>query len=101
MGKRKPTARTVHKRLWEEAQLSYVTLREFAIYGSLVSPLSIHGKRVGDLLAKIRDDPEIVEDENFLFEATQIIADGERRRERVLKRTAMRMEQEGYEIRGE
>ena len=101
MGKRKPTPRTVQKRLWEEAQLSYVTLREFAIYGLYAGPLLAHGKKLGKALAQIRDDPEIVNDDDFLFHSTQLIAEGERKTEEVLWRTQIRMQKEGYDIRGE
>ena len=102
MGKRKPTPRTVERRLFEETQREYVIYREFCIYGGLYSaPLLSHGKRLGKALAQIRDDPEIVKDEAFLYRATQLIAEGERKTEEVLWRTQVRMRREGYEIRGD
>ena len=103
MGKRKPTARTVERRLFEEAQREYIIYREFCIYGGLLyaGPLLSHGKRLGKALAQIRDDPEIVNDNDFLYRATQLIAEGERKTEEVLWRTQMRMIKEGYEIQGD
>ena len=102
MGKRKPTARTIERRLWEETQREYIIYREFCIYGGLyAAPLLTHGKRLGKALAQIRDDPEIVNDNDFLFHATQLLEEGERKREEALWRTRVRMQKEGYEIRGE
>ena len=99
MGKRKPTPRTIERRLWEETQNEYIIYREFCIYGA--GPLLTHGKRLGKALAQIRDDPEIVNDNDFLYRATQLIAEGEQKTEEVLWRTLVRMQKEGYEIKGE
>ena len=99
MGKRKPTARTVQKRLWEETQKLYICYREFYIFGA--PQILALGKRLGKALAQIRDDPEIVNDEAFLYRATQLLEEGERKTEEVLWRTQIRMQKEGYDIRGE
>ena len=102
MGKRKPTARTIEQRLFEETRREYIIYREFCIYGGLyAAPLLSHGKRLGKALAQIRDDPEIVNDNDFLYRATQLIAEGQRKTEEVLWRTQIRMQKEGYDIRGE
>ena len=98
---RKPTARTIERRLWEETRREYIVLREYVIFGRYAAPLLSHGKKLGDALAQIRDDPEIVKDEAFLYRATQLIAEGERKTEEVLWRTQMRMIREGYEIQGD
>ena len=99
MGKRKPTPRTVQKRLWEETQKLYICYREFYIFGA--PQILAQGKRLGKALAQIRDDPEIVNDEAFLYRATQLLEEGERKTEEVLWRTQIRMQKEGYDIRGE
>lgn len=99
MGKRKPTPRTIERRLWEETQILYICYREFYIFGA--PQILAQGKRLGKALAQIRDDPEIVNDNNFLFHATQLLEEGERKRENALWRTQMRMIKEGYEIRGD
>ena len=99
MGKRKPTPRTVQKRLWEETQKLYICYREFYIFGA--PQILALGKRLGKALAQIRDDPEIVNDEAFLYRATQLLEEGERKTEEVLWRTQIRMQKEGYDIRGE
>ena len=95
---RKPTARTVERRLsmavWEE----YIFLREFCIFGS--NRLLAHGKKLGSALKRIEDDPEIVNDEDFLFTATQLIEEGQQIQERELFRTRAMMEKSGYSIRG-
>lgn len=98
---RKPTARSVEKRLWEETRREYIALREFVIFGRYAGPLLTHGRRLGDALKQIRDDPEIVNDDDFLFHATQLLEEGEKKREEVLWRTQVRMIKEGYEIRGD
>ena len=102
MGKRKPTARTIERRLWEETEREYIIYREFCIYGGLyAAPLLAHGRRLGDALKQIRDDPEIVNDEDFLYKATQLLHEGQRKTEEALWRTQMRMIKEGYEIQGD
>ena len=101
MGKRKPTARTIERRLLEETQHEYIIYREFCIYPLFAKPILAHGKRLGKALAQIRDDPKIVNDKDFLFSATQLLEEGERKRENALWRTQIRMQKEGYDIRGE
>lgn len=101
MGKRKPTARTIERRLWEETQHEYIIYREFCIYPLFAKQILAHGKKLGKALAQIRDEPEIVNDEDFLFSATQLLEEGERKRENALWRTQIRMQKEGYDIRGE
>ena len=101
MGKRKPTPRTVEKRLFEETHHEYIIYREFCIYTPFAAPLLAHGRRLGDALKQIRDDPKIVNDKDFLFSATQLLEEGERKRENALWRTQMRMIKEGYEIQGD
>lgn len=98
---RKPTARSVEKRLWEETRREYIVLREYVIFERYARPLLSHGKKLGDALAQIRDDPEIVNDEDFLFSATQLLEEGKRKREKALWRTQQQMLKEGYCIRGE
>lgn len=97
---RKPTARTIERRLWTEMQCEYITYREYCIYSQYARPLLAHGKKLGAELARIRDDPDIVNDETFLYRATQLIAEGERKTERALWQTSRRMIKEGYDIQG-
>ena len=101
MGKRKPTARTIERRLWTEMQCEYITYREYCIYSQYAWPLLSHGKRLGKALAQIRDDPEIVNDNDFLYTATQLLEEGERKREKALWQTEKRMIKEGYDIKGD
>ena len=98
---RKPTPRTIERRLWEETRREYIVLREDVIFGRYAGPLLSHGKKLGDALAQIRDDPEIINDDDFLYTATQLLEEGKRKREKALWRTQQQMLKEGYEIQGD
>ena len=97
---RKPTARTIERRLWEETQREYIIFREYCIYPQFAKPILAHGKRLGKVLQQIHDDPDIVNNEDFFFLAVQLLEEGQKIRERVLWKTQTRMQKEGYEIQG-